>query len=67
MKYAWEALAISSYPGATAPVNGWWVPKVMLVELTPGVLPLLEVDEPQPTTAIAAAMAAIAASHLYLR
>jgi hypothetical protein len=36
LKKACDAVAISLYPGAAGPVKGWWVPKVMLVAVTPG-------------------------------
>ncbi len=35
-KYAFDAGAISSYPGAATPVSGWWLPIVMVLAVMPG-------------------------------
>src|SRR5580704_16513511 len=66
-KYALEAGAISSYPGAATPVSGWWLPIVMVVAVIPGAeavsaLLLLPDDEPEPLEPQPAAISATAAT-----
>src|SRR5579863_8332932 len=60
LKYAFDAGAISSYPGAAGPVSGCVLPMVTDVAVTPGADAALapEPDDPLPHAAVITAMVA---------